>query len=1241
MTTSRKTAPCLLQELIVYDPRDANPEKDHQSCQHAYFTVAERSVLPEAQHKDSATTGAVWKVSSLCRQCRCHLEIVLTHPGTSPCPNRDYPLHHFVFCGQNSEGDGHTQIFDFKCSSPLCKCEMVVQFRLGSLTSGDVSYLIHPTSLKMRLETVQNREKGRTSLDAVDTLTTFRSYIRDSIDGKIDKRIPTYNKKFMAALGGDSEGLLVRLGFVHEQADDGSGNSFWRLPNLVHSGDDNLRVRLQDVFDELNLLIQDRPEAEKQKYPGLSMFSPPHSTHEIQRCMGALSYDKTTRTGHHLRSKKAQDNWYTILGALPDYADSLISFCYDRQVSNDPNESPKYFQSLKDTANARQSETLEEKAMVLESQGQQSQGTIAAAYRHLDIDTNHLNVVTDEHILSRFNTRFPDVADFEKINLRQSLMTLGHARKSNLLLNAASESMDFLFDTFMKQRYGVSLETFADQPLEVETYEDALAFLSVERSTPDDFVVSNVAVKNGESPGNAHLSRKAVEIIAEKRQSLELMRWLRGSDLPSEDVNLQQAYSLFSITEPSKVEEDQIADTFSVAVTDNPARKDEFRQALTIIAQARSSVSLKRLLSDPELGPSALTSEISLHEPRGLKNIGNTCYLNSLLQYFFTIRGIRDLLTSFEQSKDDTNTGKISKKKVGGVFIHRQKIQRAQEFAVELHGLFDSLVKARDAFVMPKEQLARLTLVNVIGDTNRRRSTLTGMSVKATSPIVSTKQPAIIKEVPNDPIPDDFMNKSKSNAGTADAKEETESSTDRTCNVPQYESAIIAPSSAEPMDMGAATYPSETKAQNVTVDDQHSSDFDLGKTPASSSQPPPVPPRPGDNPSRADYEEFAQQQDVQEVIENVLDQLRWAIKPETVEDDGEQVDAISRLFYGKENYTITSDSAQETKLEPFYYLLVYLNAGPCDLYGAIDAAFDLNSIEDSSGRAQFKTIQSVPPILQFRVPRVGFDAKSQTSFKIDHRLKLYDEIYMDRYMDDEHMLTKRRESWALNEELDVLRADRGVLTSTATDLRVPESLQAMRTYLGEALIDDNDDGDEEKSSVDSMRQWLEEEAGKAHKTLEQVDSKIEELERAKSQLFPNQGLLKYRLHAVFVHRGDSIRGHWFIYINDPEHNVWRQYNDETVTTVMDTKAIFEPDSSLHGTSAFVVYIHDLARNEIIDTVRREPEDPRVWETMPDWNGESDWNTEVDTIDSGRASSGALPDREPWDLRETDDRSVKW
>lgn len=59
-------------------------------------------------------------------------------------------------------------------------------------------------------------------------------------------------------------------------------------------------------------------------------------------------------------------------------------------------------------------------------------------------------------------------------------------------------------------------------------------------------------------------------------------------------------------------------------------------------------------------------------------------------------------------------------------------------------------------------------------------------------------------------------------------------------------------------------------------------------------QPPPIPPRPQAKEIQAEYEEFAQQQDVQEVIENVLYLLRWATKAEAYESNGEQVDLISR-----------------------------------------------------------------------------------------------------------------------------------------------------------------------------------------------------------------------------------------------------------------------------------------------------------------------------------------------------------
>jgi ubiquitin carboxyl-terminal hydrolase 25/28 len=64
--------------------------------------------------------------------------------------------------------------------------------------------------------------------------------------------------------------------------------------------------------------------------------------------------------------------------------------------------------------------------------------------------------------------------------------------------------------------------------------------------------------------------------------------------------------------------------------------------------------------------------------PIGLVNIGNTCYLNSLLQYFFAIKPFRDLVLQYDLHKqevgsDDTKYGKVVTE------ITREHVLKAQE----------------------------------------------------------------------------------------------------------------------------------------------------------------------------------------------------------------------------------------------------------------------------------------------------------------------------------------------------------------------------------------------------------------------------------------------------------------------------------------------------------------------------------------------------------------------------------
>lgn len=51
--------------------------------------------------------------------------------------------------------------------------------------------------------------------------------------------------------------------------------------------------------------------------------------------------------------------------------------------------------------------------------------------------------------------------------------------------------------------------------------------------------------------------------------------------------------------------------------------------------------------------------------PPGLKNIGNTCYLNSLLQYLYTVTPVRDLVLKYPQNSLELTLQSVEQRRLG------------------------------------------------------------------------------------------------------------------------------------------------------------------------------------------------------------------------------------------------------------------------------------------------------------------------------------------------------------------------------------------------------------------------------------------------------------------------------------------------------------------------------------------------------------------------------------------------
>lgn len=139
-------------------------------------------------------------------------------------------------------------------------------------------------------------------------------------------------------------------------------------------------------------------------------------------------------------------------------------------------------------------------------------------------------------------------------------------------------------------------------------------------------------------------------------------------------MDVADAYRLLQI--PDRTADDaSILAAYTICVDEAPGQVDTYNRALGIIAKEKNSPLLSNYVSG-----STLQSDRKLSEwPVGLHNIGNTCYLNSLLQFYFTVRPYREMVLDFENYKMDLDEESLRHKQVGSRKVSRKEVERSQK----------------------------------------------------------------------------------------------------------------------------------------------------------------------------------------------------------------------------------------------------------------------------------------------------------------------------------------------------------------------------------------------------------------------------------------------------------------------------------------------------------------------------------------------------------------------------------
>jgi ubiquitin carboxyl-terminal hydrolase 25/28 len=339
------------------------------------------------------------------------------------------------------------------------------------------------------------------------------------------------------------------------------------------------------------------------------------------------------------------------------------------------------------------------------------------------------------------------------------------------------------------------------------------------------------------------LARRAVELIASNRESEILRSWLATGEMTSAAMSLDEACKHLEI-KLEEVDPSMLEFVFDMAQNDRPGSITD-----NAIAAIRKAVAEQQATK-----PSHSTETW----PVGLISHGNTCYLNSLLQYYFTIKPLRDLVLDFDTYKYDLPTQGAKTERVGNLHRPEYEIESFQSLTNDLRHLFERMIKDRGPAVRPETDLvcrAFLKPANPSADTNGMQH---DESVDVNMISSESEAPPTGEAIPEQPDP--MITESQGSSVTLQGDD------------------VLTPPTTPKLEKGDELAP-------------------------------PLPPRRPVTPSlrkeKTNLEKAEdaarQQQDVAEVMEELLTRLRASIKPLGQDSQGEQLDQLREYVSSLQN----------------------------------------------------------------------------------------------------------------------------------------------------------------------------------------------------------------------------------------------------------------------------------------------------------------------------------------------------
>ncbi|ATY66820.1 Peptidase ubiquitin carboxyl-terminal hydrolase 2 [Cordyceps militaris] len=869
-----------------------------------------------------------------------------------------------------------------------------------------------------------------------------------------------------------------------------------------------------------------------------------------------------------------------------------------------------------------------------------------------DVDSNAL-VGTDRYrLLGVLPTQGREIV-VNAYKRQWDLLPSSRKELIDALLNIANDAQD---DPLIE--YAVTQSSvYESQPRQQAIADDngsitqSMAYfgLSPPNNYPAEAIIRAFRKKLADDPADAAVARDVLVMIASQSQDDHYQAGLLME--ADQKMSLETAKYVIGLSDTLDIVGDAgLATRHKLQQCQKPEARKLYLDALDSIAEHTGSLSLKQAALElnhesefgPGVGSAGSGAPVDFSLPVGLDNIGNTCYLNSLLQYLFTVKPVRDVVLDYDDLKLGLSEDAIQNRRIGGnkMQLDRGEAVVADAFARELATLFETLQKSEKTATRPSQRLANAVLLSTHTLLNSEKS-----SDRQSSPL----PPPLPSRPPAEPL-------TTSGVGLGDVdlikfeSQETlpldAASLSSTKTLVEHEEADSEPSYErveEVMGPGTNTITSTTKTSNaydaVMVDgaapyaepsentqveepaaklDTKTNDVEMHDAEA----PETIDQKVLNALERQKRSSGTDQQDVEEVMGSIINRLQAAIRPSSIDNKtGIQLERLMETFFVTTvNYTKKFDDVKYQHEVSFDRSITAFPAenGPCSLYDALGKNFDQQILEESK-LSRYTTIRTLPPILHVLIQRTQSNGS-----KNGNPVIIPETLYLDRFMDTDHdspAFQRRVEDWVTAQRIADIKADQTKLEANPSYLRSLENYAApapvalglperqddvpveVETYDFDGPVEDDfllispakaAPKQEETPPIPKVTD--------VYETYRQVTQMMEdELARCEKTIAAHHDAMTefpYRLHAVICHRGQLMSGHYWVWIHDFENNVWRWYNDADVKENKNTAEVLHALST-SGEPYFLCYVRDGDKDEYVNVPKREEPAPRPVQLQPE------------------------------------------